>query len=349
MKQVAIYAPATIANVGPGYDIFGLALNSPGDIVVARLTDAYKGVRLTQIIGNDKLPKGPTNVVQAVGQKILEYSGQNVGIELILYKNMKIGTGMGSSASSSVAAAVAVNEILGSPFKRSDQRMLDAVVHGEAIATKGSGHPDNVLPSLLGGFQFIYDGKNYAHTRFEGGKNLYFVVVSPDIVVETGPAREALKKAPYHLDGVVQTSQEVITHYLSTGKIDIDSRDLGKLVKKNGSEQIVHDYLLGGIEVVSGIRDEDLKRLERGVMMDGIVTPVRADFIDHYYDVRDAIFAAGAKCFSISGSGPSVFSVTDNEEEAHILGDAGRQKFEDNKIKAQVHVSQINNQGAREV
>ena len=168
MEEVAYEAPATVANFGPGFDIFGGAMTYPrGDLVSAERINSRNAVRLVEIINesgleNLNLTLGPENVVQAVGQKIYDDLHGTGGIELRLYKRMKIGTGTGSSASSSVAAALSVSYLLlENPLLRSDRRILEAVVHGESVATKGLGHADNVWPCLLGSFIFIYDLRSF--------------------------------------------------------------------------------------------------------------------------------------------------------------------------------------------
>lgn len=355
MKEVRVFAPATIANVGPGFDEYGLALYTHGDIVTARRTKEFEGVRLIKIIGNTDLPYGPENVVEAVGNKVLEASDEHLGIELILEKCMRTETGMGSSAASSSAAAVAVNEHLENPFPRDHPKMLEAVVHGEAVAIKKPvGHPDNVLPSLLGGFIFIRDLEHYEYERFEVGDNLYFVVASPtNIRVNTGLARKALDSAPYDIRGVKELTAKVLHQhlhpelFLREELIDIDSFDLHKLVKKDGSVEVVHTYLRGSKYVIDGIRSNNPRTLGFGTEMDELITPVRAEFIRGYRSVRNAAIGAGAYGFSICGSGPAVFAVTDNEYSARRIGGAMRDAFGRNGVQTEIYISQVNNSGAR--
>src|SRR3989344_2567027 len=118
--MVSAFAPATIAVSGTLLDSFGFAIEGIGDIVRAELTDEFQGAKLVKIENNSNvsLPVGKENVVEAVGQKLLEYAKSKNGVKLILEKNMGIGTGMGSSASSGVATAVAANEAIGRPFQK---------------------------------------------------------------------------------------------------------------------------------------------------------------------------------------------------------------------------------------
>jgi len=314
--------------------------------VEGKKVDSFKGVRLVDIVNDPGLPKGRENVVEAVGNNLLDSCKEDIGIELKLYKNMKIGTGMGSSASSSVASALAVNQLLENPLSRNDQKILNAVVHGEAIATGGLGHPDNVLPALLGGFIFISNSNNYSYTKIEGNDSAYFVVVSPDLRVNTGEARKALQSAPYNIPEIIKETAKILKEYIIDGSKSY-SINFGKLLKKGGSDETIKDYIDGSICIIDGIGSNDVKKLGDGTLMDGIVTPVRAEFIKGYDRVKEAAINSGGYGFSISGSGPSVFSVSNKEDNAYNIGDAMRKAFEKEGIKSSIYVSKINNSGAK--
>ena len=353
MHKVAYEGHASVANFGPGFDSIGCAQTNPrGDIVEGTRAHGFKGVRLTEIVNESGLPSldlsfGPNNVVQAVGQKIFDAANEEGGIQLRLIKRMKIGTGLGSSASSSVAAASTTNDLLGRPFNRDSQQMLEAIVHGEAVATKGLGHADNVLPALLGGFVFIYNQSTYSYMRFKGGNRFYFAIVSPDIVSDTGDMRRALSRAPYDIKALVQFTAIMLGDYLVYGKFGNLPPDLNKLAKEGGDPNRVTQYLQGAQLVMEGIKTNDPRALGLGATMDRIVTPVRAEFITGFYDVRDAALGADAYGFTIAGSGPSVIAITDSMSKAHNLGEAMQMAFERNGVKSVVYVSQINNEGAK--
>lgn len=354
MYEVAYEGPASVANFGPGFDSIGGAQTNPrGDIVEGRRTDKFKGVRLVEIVNESGLPNldlstGSNNVVQAVGQKLFDAAEEEGGIELRLIKRMKIGTGLGSSASSSVAAASTTNDLLERPFNRNDRQMLEAVVHGEAVATRGMGHGDNVLPALLGGFVFITSQLTYAHKRFEGGDKFYFAIVSPNLVSDTGDMRRALLKAPYDIKALVQITALMLEDYISSDRFgNLGNLSLNKLVKEGGNPNRVREYLKGAQLVVEGIKNNDPEALGLGATMDRIITPVRAEFITGFYDVRDVALRAGAYGHTIAGSGPSVIAVTDSIDKAHSVGEAMLRAFERNGAKSIIYVSQVNNQGAK--
>lgn len=355
VEKVRVFAPATTANVGPGFDIFGVALNGVGDIVEANLSYSFSGVRLAEVVvaaGSESLnylPKDERNLVFPVAKAVYEAAcragskeAKDAGVEIRLIKRMGVGTGLGSSGSSSVAAAVAVNEALGNVFARDSPEMLASVLEGEFVAC-GSRHADNVFPSLLGGFVFIEDLASFRFRRFDVGNKVFFVVVTPELVINTKEAREALRASPYNIKELVSLSSSIVKQFLSTG-----NRTLGKIpatVVGNGSEDIVSTYLEGMLEVLAGLVGNDVELLGRGTLKDGIVTPIRAGLIPSYDDVKRAAINAGAKGFSISGSGPSVFAVA-REEDAEAVRKAMIDGFESRGKKASGIISTVNNKGA---
>ncbi|MBI2133912.1 hypothetical protein HYU11_04485 [Candidatus Woesearchaeota archaeon] len=353
--MVRAFAPATIANLGPGFDMYGVALNGLGDIVEAETKESFwKGASLDRIWPETAgLPWGPENVVQAVSQFLLEKEEEGKGLSLSLYKNMGIGTGLGSSSSSGVAAAWATNALLDRPMEKSDRAMLEAVVHGEAVAIKKeTGHPDNVWPSLLGGFVFIYDFANFYYERHEVHDSINFVVVSPDLRVDTGMAREALKAAPYDIGMLVAYSAAFVkgARFLgSEREFQAYCSNLefanSQVVMEGGQENTVKNYFLGAKKVYDGIVKGDPVLLGEGVMMDGIVTPVRARFIRGYEKVGESFMNAGAFGYSISGSGPSMFAVV-SRENAEAVANAGVSAFLSMGINSSALVSKVNNLGA---
>lgn len=350
MEEVAISAPATGANLGPGFDILGVAYSNPqGDIVIAERTDAFEGAKLISIRNDPGLPRGPANVVEAVANRVLEESGERIGAKLTLDKRIFV-KGLGGSGSSSVASAVATNELLEKPFARDDPKFLEAIVYGEAVATGGLGHADNVLPSLLGGFVLIRNFLTYGHERFEGGDKFYFAIAAPIIKssINTGERRKALDTIPYHLKELASLSSLILSEFLEKEEEVVPSSVyLRRLIKKGGSEEAVRTYLRGAMQVLKGIRSNDPKIAGAGTLMDPIVTPVRAKLIPGYDRVKDAALGAGAYGFSISGSGDAVFSITDDIHEGYNIGNAKRKAFEKEGIQTEVHVCKVDNIGAK--
>jgi homoserine kinase len=188
-KTITVFAPASISNLGSGFDVLGVAIHRPGDIVVAKRTQR---VGLEFHLKNNRLAAqlgGAKNVAAHVAQLMLEEMKPGFGVKLTLDKRMPIGSGLGSSAASSVAAVVAVNALLSKPLKRMD--LLRFAIEGERLAT-GSAHADNVAPSLLGGVQLIRSYDPLDVVALPVRNVIHWVIVHPHLVVHTADARKAL-------------------------------------------------------------------------------------------------------------------------------------------------------------
>jgi homoserine kinase len=190
-RSVKSFAPATISNLGPGFDILGVAINAPGDTVTARrqretgLVFRLK-TKQAQVPGDAR-----KNVAAHVAQLILRELKPAFGVVLELHKSMPIGSGLGSSAASGVAAAVAVNALLPKPLAK--RQLLRFALEGERFAC-GAVHADNVAPSLLGGAQLIRSYAPLDVIRVPVHQSLVWVVVHPHVVVLTKKARALLPR-----------------------------------------------------------------------------------------------------------------------------------------------------------
>jgi homoserine kinase len=185
------FAPATVANLGVGFDILGMAVEGPGDVIsVERRTE--RGAVIISIIGdNGELPTAPEkNVATIAANALLNAVEADFGVGIRLKKGLPLSSGLGSSAASSVAAAVAVNALLGEPFKR--EELLPFTLEGEA-AVSGY-HADNVAPCLLGGITLTNGTEIHAIRKLPVPSNLYLALVSPDVAVPTVEARAVLPK-----------------------------------------------------------------------------------------------------------------------------------------------------------
>jgi len=191
LKEVRVFAPATVANVACGYDVLGFAIDSPGDEVLARLS-GEPGLRITKITGDDgKLPlEAEKNTAGVAALDLLKHLGMlDLGIEMEIHKKMPFGSGLGSSAASAVAGAYAINKLIGEPLTK--KQLLPFAMTGEASAD-GAWHADNVGPCLLGGIVFIRDNQELDIAQLPVPKNLWAAVVHPDIEILTKVARGIL-------------------------------------------------------------------------------------------------------------------------------------------------------------
>ncbi|MDZ4770897.1 MAG: homoserine kinase [Chloroflexota bacterium] len=183
------FAPATVANLGVGFDILGLALDEPGDVVVAEYSE-QPGVIVVAIEGDGgRLPRTPAkNTAAVAAQSVLKLAKVTHGVRLTIKKGLPSASGLGSSAASAVAAAVAVNALLGEPLTKDE--LLPACLDGEAVAS--GYHPDNVAPSLFGGITLAYGIRAHQIVRLPIPANFFLTMVTPDVEVPTAQARAVL-------------------------------------------------------------------------------------------------------------------------------------------------------------
>ena len=183
------FAPASMGNVGIGFDILGLAFAEPGDIVRAEWRDAPGAVMLRIEGDNGLLPLDPAkNTACVAANHVLHTLQAKRGVGLTLFKHLPLASGLGSSAASAVAAAVAVNALLGSPLGMSE--LLPACLAGEACVS--GYHADNVAPSLLGGIVLVEgtDASSIRHLPVPA--RLHLGLFTPAIEVPTAEARAVL-------------------------------------------------------------------------------------------------------------------------------------------------------------
>ena len=191
MESIKVFAPATVANVSCGFDIFGFAVDAPGDEVIVRKRTDNK-IIITNITGEDgKLTHDVSkNAVTVPIINFLQSLSLTHGFEVELHKKMPLGSGLGSSSASSVAGVFAVNELLGKPL--SAKELLPFSMEGERSAC-GSAHADNVAPALLGGFVVVRSYAPLDVFKINTPPELFVTIVHPDIEVNTKDARHILR------------------------------------------------------------------------------------------------------------------------------------------------------------
>lgn len=303
-EWVRVFAPATVANVGPGFDVLGFAIEQPGDELIVRKNDTgkFRIINETDIC----LPLEPEKNVSSVAvNAMLQELGSKQGFDIVFTRKIYPGSGIGSSAASSVGAVYGVNELLGSPFQRKD--MVKFAMEGERIAC-GSAHADNTAPAMMGGFVLVQSYNPLTLIPIPSPENIFCTVIHPEIEVKTTDARKILKKT--------------VT--------------LRAAINQWGN--------LAGL--VAGLMQNDFKLISSS-LKDVIVEPVRSILIPKFNDVQKAALDAGALGCSISGSGPSIFALSDNIEKAEKIASLMQDTFKSINIGSKVFVSRVNQVGVK--
>jgi homoserine kinase len=313
-EQVTVFAPATVANVGPGYDVLGLAVEAPGDHVRARAIER-PGVHLAEVTGDHpKLPPaddGNTACVAArlVLRRVAELWPERAvpGVELTLHKGLPVGSGLGSSGASAAAAAQAVNLLCGAPLATGELVVFCA--EAEAAAC-GSAHPDNVAPSLLGGVTLVRAVDDVIAVPVAPRLELTVALVTPRQELPTRLARRAIP---------------------------------GQIPLAEALHNMAH---LGAL--ICALQRGDGALLSRA-LSDRIAEPRRAPLIEGFAAVKQAALDAGALGASISGAGPTIFALCSGAPTVHAAADAMSATLTRLGRPHEVRVSAVASSGAREV
>lgn len=308
--SVTAFAPGSVGNLICGFDVLGLALESPGDRVTARAREE-PGVGLVRVSGDGgRIPREPErNSASAAVRELLERAGEPRGVELELEKGLPLSAGMGGSAASAVAAVVAADALLG--LGAGADELLEAALAGERAAA-GSGHRDNVGPALHGGIVLVRGGA--ARRRLVSlpvPEGLSVALLRPHLELATRDARAALPETIPLEDAVGQWGD---TAALVAGLYRGD-RDL----------------------IADALRDR-------------VAEPARSGLIPGFGALRAAALEAGALGFGISGAGPSVVAVCRSPAGARRVGEALADAFAaETSGEADLHVCRVPGAGARVV
>ena len=301
VTSVKVQAPSSTANLGPGFDVFGLALDAFYDEITLSKTNKsittnrpWHGVR---ILTTDDVPKDPQQntaglVVKAMKQKFKIKSG----IEIRIKKGVPAGFGMGSSAASAAAAALAFNKLFN--LKLDSNTLIKCAGIGEK-ASAGTIHYDNVAASLLGGF-VVVKTKPFEVVRLEPPKNLVLCLAVPQLKVP--------KK-----------------------KTKISRAAIPKTVKL--SDLVVN--LSNAANIVSGFLTKDTDLIGRSIQ-DVIVEPARKHLIPGFSKVKNNALNAGALGVTISGAGPSVIAFCKKSQNLKKIGKSMEKGFDSVKVDSHI-------------
>ena len=199
MKKISVRCPATVANLVCGFDVLGMCLNDPADMMEVKLLNEKKII--VRSADGYPLPEDPLqNTAGAPLVEMLKELEDNIGFEVLIHKHIKPGSGLGSSAASAAGAVVAANELLDKRFSKED--LLRFAMFGEKVAS-GVKHADNVAPCIYGGITLIRSIHPLDIVALNAPP-LFVTVVHPQIEVKTSDARQILRKEVQLKDAIKQ-------------------------------------------------------------------------------------------------------------------------------------------------
>jgi len=204
LGSVAVYAPGTASNIGPGFDCFGIAFTGLGDTVRAARANA-PGVRVVAV-SDDRIPTDSLRNTAALGAAaVIKRAGleREAGLEIRVEKGLPLAAGMGGSAASAVAGALAAHELLKTRLTRID--LLMAAIDAEAVVS--GRHADNAAPCLFGGAVIVAGLDPPEVTPVRVHDSLGLVFVTPDYEVPTAEARKVLPADVPRGDAVGQAAR----------------------------------------------------------------------------------------------------------------------------------------------
>jgi homoserine kinase len=269
-KQVTVKAPATSANLGPGFDVFGIALEQPSDKVT--LTTASQGIRI-QIsgIGARTISLTPDkNTAGLVAKRMLSDFNLKTGLLIHVEKGIFPGKGLGSSAASAAAVAFGINAMFN--LGLNNKQLISYAAKGE-VASAGSEHADNVSAAICGNFVLIRSYQPLEIVNLECPKDMELAVAMPKIITPPNKTEKARSVIPK----LVPLEKHV--------------HNLGK------AAAMASGFAIGDVNLIGES------------MIDEIVEPARASLVPGYSKIKENALKAGALGVTISGAGPTMIAI----------------------------------------
>ena len=289
VNSIKVRAPSSTANLGPGFDVFGLALDAFFDQV--KITKKGKKVK---IVSPDSIPQNPKkNTAGLVANHMIKKFRIKSGLEIEIKKGVPAGFGMGSSAASAAATAVAINKLFN--LKLDSNSLVKFAGIGEK-ASAGSIHYDNVAASVLGGFVIVKTNP-LDIIKIDPPKDLVLCVAIPQL--KTPPKKTKVSRS------VIPTK-----------------------IKLNDS--VIN--LANAAAIVAGFTKKDSKLIGSSIK-DVIVEPARQHLIPGFKTVKNNALKAGALGVTISGAGPSVIAFSTKSSNLKKITKSMEKGFESAKVK----------------
>jgi homoserine kinase len=289
-KSVAATAPCSTANLGPGYDVFGLALDALEDKVRITKSASGSGITIRRINDKNISAEPASNSAGRVVSKIAHDYAIEDSLAIEIRKGVPAGYGVGSSAASAAAAALAMKTLYN--LKIDSDSLVEYAAEGE-IASAGTKHYDNVSASLLGGFVISSTaGGRRTFVRLEPPRDMFMVVAIP--LSMTVPEKKT------------EVARSVLPKEVPLGSV-------------------VHNVSAAST-IVAGFARKDIRLIARGID-DVIVEPARKKLIPGYDEVKQGALDAGALAATISGAGPSIIAFLKERRDSRKVAEAMRAGF----------------------
>ncbi len=306
-KEIRVFAPASVTNVSCGFDVLGFALNWPGDEIVIK-TRGKSGIVISKITGDKgKLPKEIHKNTAGLSVKALA-NYLNFDKGIEIEIHKKMG--LGSGLGSSAASAVAGVFALNELLGKPLKRkeLLQFALEGEKLTCGGTPHADNISASLLGGFIIVRSVNPLDVIKIDVPDNLYATLLHPQIEIQTSETRKILRKQILLSDAVKQWGN------------------------------------VAGL--IAGLINKDYKLIGHS-LQDVIIEPVRSILIPGFDQIKSAALDSGALGCSISGSGPSMFALSNSKKTAATIAEAMQKSADKVGMEYDIYISKINKKGPK--
>ena len=296
LSHVTVKAPATTANMGPGFDVFGLALEQPTDKVI--LTPIPEGIKTEEEVSSSEtqpllLEKNAASIVAS--QMLKEFS-LKIGLLIKIKRGILPGVGLGSSAASAAAVAYGLNHMFG--LKLDNKQLVRFAAKGE-VASAGYEHADNVSAAVCGGFVIVRSYDPLEIVSMRAPIDMQVCVAYPHLAHSANKTEKARSVVPRQvpIDGLVY--------------------NVGR------AAAMVNGFAEGNVDLICDS------------MSDAVVEPARAFLIPGYKNVRDNAIKAGACGVAISGAGPAMISIINKKKaDAAIVAQSMKAGFESVGLEA---------------
>ena len=238
-KEITIFSPATVANVACGFDVLGFCLDGVGDVMTIRKSDK-KGIRISKIEGFDLPTETEKNVAGVSALAMYEDAKPDCGFEIEIQKNIKPGSGVGSSSASAVGSVFGMNELLGRPYSKI--QLTAFAMKGEALASQ-SEHADNIAPGIFGGFTLVKSVDPLQVIELPCPEDLFAVILHPQIEIKTSDARALLPKNIPMQDAVIQWANlGSFVHGLHTNDYELLKNSLHDVIVEPHRKQLIPQF-----------------------------------------------------------------------------------------------------------